>query len=265
MKNLRMAQKLGLLVCLLLIITVIVAVVGAMQLSAFNTQVRNLVNVTASGLEKVFQLRTRILQSIRWEKSSALTSDDADSLKFVETAREQIKEANDLRTALAQILEQGKFELERRQLDDFNRHWDAFQATMKKVLELSLENTNTKATRLIEVDLTKHVKDFSGLAKSLEQAAEQEFKAAEVAKDPAKMARSLRRFHEASRLRDLMETLRWTVYTHNAASDDQVLNQLDSDVRQIQDRLATTFESLLEVADERDKGEVKRYQSIMNG
>ncbi|MFN5328928.1 MAG: methyl-accepting chemotaxis protein, partial [Planctomycetota bacterium] len=46
---------------------------------------------------------------------------------------------------------------------------------------------------------------------------------------------------------------------------DQVLNQLDSDVRQIQDRLATTFESLLEVADERDKGEVKRYQSIMNG
>jgi methyl-accepting chemotaxis protein len=264
-KNLRMAQKLGLLVCLLLIITVIVAVVGAMQLSSFNTQVRNLVNVTATGLEKVFQLRNRILQSIRWEKSSALSSDDADSLKYAEKAREQIKEANDLRTALAQILEQGKFELERRQLDDFNRHWDAFLATMKKVLELSLENTNTKATRLIEVDLTKHVKDFSGLAKSLEQSAEQEFKAAEVAKDPTKMARSLRKFHEASRLRDLMETLRWTVYTHNAASDDQVLNQLDSDVRQIQDRLATTFESLLEVADERDKGEVKRYQSIMNG
>lgn len=134
MKNLRMAQKLGLLVCLLLIITVIVAVVGAMQLSSFNSQVRNLVNVTATGLEKVFQLRARILQSIRWEKSSALTNDDADSLKFVEKAREQIKEANDLRTALAQILEQGKFELERRQLDDFNRHWDAFQATMKKFL-----------------------------------------------------------------------------------------------------------------------------------
>ena len=171
MKNLRMAQKLGLLVCLLLIITVIVAVVGAMQLSSFNTQVRNLVNVTASGLDKVFQLRNRILQSIRWEKSSALSTDDADSLKYAEKAREQIKEANDLRTALAHILEQGKFELERRQLDYFNRHWDAFQATMKKVLELSLENTNTKATRLIEVDLTKHVVQVAAAAAAAAAAA----------------------------------------------------------------------------------------------
>lgn len=263
MKNMRMAQKLGLMVGLLLLITVIVAVVGTMQLSAFNTQVRGLVNVTASGLEKVFQLRNRILQTIRWEKSSALTDDDADSLRFVEKAREQIKEANDQRAALAQILEQGKFEQERRQLDELGRNWDHFQGIMKRLLELSLQNSNVKAMRLIEVDLTRHIREFNQLVKSVEHLADQEAKASDMTKDAAKAVRALKKYQEAARLRDLLDTLRWQLVSHNRSSDDQTMSQLDADVRQTQERLASTLDALLEMADDRDKSELKRYQAAL--
>ena len=84
MKNLKMAQKLALLVTLLLVITVVVASVGIYQLSEFNSRMQQVVNVTAKALENAFKVRNRILQVIRHEKSSVLSTEDNESIRFAE-------------------------------------------------------------------------------------------------------------------------------------------------------------------------------------
>ena len=263
MKNLKMAQKLALLVTLLLLITVVVASVGIYQLSEFNSRMQQVVNVTAKALENAFKVRNRILQVIRHEKSSVLSTDDNESIRFAELAKGQIKEANDFRIALTNYLDKALYNQERGKLDEFNRHWDEFQRVQENLLKISVQNTNSKAWRLIDGELTKKLGEILGISHDIIKSADNEARTAEQAKDIGKLMRALRRHQTASRMIEKANKLKLLLIAHNVETEEVDMNKLDSEILQLQEQLRKTLDDIAETVDEKDRGDARRLNGLL--
>lgn len=258
MKNLSMAWKLAVLVSMLLLITIVVAGVGAFKLSLFNSRTRQMVDVTSKALEHAFKVRNRILQVIRHEKSSVLTQDDGESARFADLARGQIKEANDFRASLAQVLDKASYAQERSQLDDFNRHWDEFRRVQEKLLAIAVLNSNIKAWKIIEGDLARNLEEIGAFCRDQQKSAEADGRASDLAKDASKGLKALRRHQAASRLQDATDKLRLILVSHNLATDDQEMNNLDRDVHELQGRISKSIDEVAELAEDKDRADIGR-------
>jgi methyl-accepting chemotaxis protein len=263
MKNLKMAQKLALLVSLLLLITLVVAGVGIYQLSEFNSRMQQIVKVTAKALENAFKLRNRILQVVRFEKSSVLTTEDGESIRFAEMAKGQIKEGNEFRATLSNLLDKALYNQERVILDEFNRSWDEFQRIQDKLLKLSVQNSNSKAWRLIDGELTKKLVEISAICHDIDKSADIEAKAAEQGKDIGKLMRAMRRHQAASRMQDHLDKLKLLLIAHNMETDELDMTKLDAEVLQIHDRLRKTLEDVAETVDEKDRADARRVNGLL--
>lgn len=263
MKNLKMAQKLALLVSLLLLITVVVAGVGIYQLSEFNSRMQQVVNVTAKALENAYKVRNRILQVIRHEKSSVLTPDDGEAIRFADLAKSQLREGNDFRAVLSQLVDKALFNQERALLDEFNRHWDEFQRIQENLLKLSVQNSNIKAWRLIDGDLTKKLDEIGIFCRDIDKSADAEARAADQAKDISKLMRALRRHQAAAHLQDLVDKFKLLLISHNVETDDLDMNKLDAEIMQVQDRLRKALEATSDLMEEKDRADMRRVQALL--
>ena len=247
----------------LLVITVVVASVGIYQLSEFNSRMQQVVNVTAKALENAFKVRNRILQVIRFEKSSVLTTNDGESIRFAELAKGQIKEGNDFRAALSNLLDKSLYNQERALLDEFNRHWDEFQRVQENLLRLSVQNTNSKAWRLIDGELTKKLSEILGISHDIIKSADSEARATEQAKDIGKLMRALRRHQTASRMIEKANKLKLLLIAHNVETEEVDMNKLDSEILQLQEQLRKTLDDIVETVDEKDRGDARRLNGLL--
>jgi hypothetical protein len=94
------------------------------------------------------QIRLALVSASEAEKSAVLATNDDDSKKFAEEARTATALAEKKRAELAPLIETGGTQREKDVLAQFSDAFAKFQRLEKELLDLTVRNTNVKATAL---------------------------------------------------------------------------------------------------------------------
>jgi methyl-accepting chemotaxis protein len=109
---------------------------------------RHLDEVTLRDDELCTDMRVQLLVAVRAQKNSVISTDDAESRRFADTARAASQELERLRQELVSRRGADPSMVIRGELENFNRNWLDYQAIEKTILDLAVQNTNTKALKL---------------------------------------------------------------------------------------------------------------------
>jgi methyl-accepting chemotaxis protein len=254
-KNLTLATKIGILVAVLVLTILAVALVGVNELAQVNDHLRKIVEVNGKAVETASELRLELLAAVRAEKNCVISPDDKQSADFANQSREHAANVNKLRVEVSRLISSDPASTERQELDEFNSSWRKYQEAQKEVLRLGMLNTNPKAAALINGDVQRIVLSTRDFEYGLLDSAEKDLGSADAAKDPARLARQLKKTRLAARLiahtAGVINRLNALVYS----ADDKDQNRLDGEIEAFLKDIDAELKQLPPTLDETEKGE----------
>jgi methyl-accepting chemotaxis protein len=147
-RHLKLGYKMSILVAVLVVTALCIAGAAFVGLQQVSERERHLDAVTMKDDELCTDMRIHLLNAVRSQKNAVISSDDSESRKFVEAARASSQELERLRQELVRRRGSDASMAIRGELESFNRNWLDYQAAEKAILDLALQNTNTKALKL---------------------------------------------------------------------------------------------------------------------
>lgn len=155
MKNLKLGYKMTVLSAILMGAIVAVALVAVNQLSRLNAQVRQLVDRTIAKREALDHLHTALLASVRSQKNSVISADDAEAKTFATASQSSAGEARSSLEELERLVAADRDEAQIAAVAALGKALDEYDRLNAETLDLSVQNTNAKAKRLINGDLKR--------------------------------------------------------------------------------------------------------------
>ena len=157
MKNLKLASKMLLLTTILIASVLVVAYVAIHRISGVSNQVRNLVDTTFAKVNRASEIHVKFLASIRAQKNAILSPEDETSRSFATTSRGFLTEARDTVSTLKQLVNKNLVDGQSNALDEFIKTLDKAEEINNTVLDLAVQNTNTKAKKILSGDLQRQI------------------------------------------------------------------------------------------------------------
>jgi len=154
-KNFKLATKMLLLTTILMSSAVIVAFVAVNRLSAVSAQLRQLVDSTIVKANDLSELHVKFLASVRAQKNSVLSPEDDTSKAYAAISRTSLTEARDVLGKLKELVTKDRIEKQSKVIDDIVRAFDKVESVHNAILDLSVQNTNVKARRLLSGDVQR--------------------------------------------------------------------------------------------------------------
>jgi hypothetical protein len=106
------------------------------------------------------QMKADLLRSVEAEKSAVLSESDEESEAFADQSLQAIAAVEANRIEFGKLIEISKNDDEMKTFHEFNRCWTEFQKTEQIVLDLAVQNTNIKASRLSQTEARDDVQRF---------------------------------------------------------------------------------------------------------
>jgi methyl-accepting chemotaxis protein len=156
-KNLKLTHKMLVLTIILMAAVLAVAYVAVNRLAVVNAQVRQLVDRTLLKGKEASDLQVKLLAANRAQKNSILTPDDERSKEFATASRASLSEARASFDKLKELVTQDHVEGQLAAVEALGKGFDAFQKVNNDALDLSVQNTNVKARRLLAGDIQRQV------------------------------------------------------------------------------------------------------------
>ncbi len=157
MKNLKLAHKMLVLTVLLMASVLVVAYVAVNRLDAVNAQIHELVDGTMLKSKLASDLQLKLLNSLRAQKNSILARDDERSKEFAAASRTGLTEARVLFDKLRGLITQGQAEGQLAAVEALGKAIDAFEKVNNDAPDLSVQNTNVKARKLLAGDVQRQM------------------------------------------------------------------------------------------------------------
>lgn len=231
MKNLRIGVKLGLVIGVLLLTAVAIAAVGLVQLRLLNQQIQGMVEVTAQQLDLMTRLRVRMMEAIRYEKNSILSTDDSESKQFAERANQAWNEVEEYRRKLMTALLLDDSPEEEKLMVDFNRNWEELRKMSKEILAQAALNTNTHATTLLYDPAQRRLELIRVALNQFLKQADREINDGQV-KEPAKLVALQQKTRLAGTVADRIAEIHRVLGQHINSLTDADMNRLDQQIRE---------------------------------
>jgi len=156
-KNLKLAHKMLVLTILLMASMLVVAYAAINRLEAVNAQIRELVDHTILKSKVSSDLQLKLLNSLRAQKNSILSRDDERSKEYATVSRTGLTEVRALLDKLKGLVAQEQGEGQLAAVEALGKAIDAFQKVNNDALDLSLQNTNVKARKLLASDIQRQM------------------------------------------------------------------------------------------------------------
>ena len=228
MKNLKLAHKMLALTVILMASILVVAYVAVNRLAGLNGQVQQLVDRTILKRTVESELYVKVLAGLRAQKNSILSPDDERSKEYATASRTSVTDARALFDKLKAAITEGKVEGQSAAAESLGKAIDAFQKVNNEALDLSVQNSNVKARKLLSGDMQRetnilaaHFQKWVGVVTSKENPT-----AADVAR-----LKTLYELHTA-----LLE-LHPTTIKHIESSNDGEMTALEKKLAELQDRI----------------------------
>lgn len=263
MGNISVRTKMAILVGIMAAATLIVAIVGSVQLRHTNIQMQELVNVTNRTVDLASQVRVELLSSIRSEKNAVLSPDEDRSASFAKDALEHNKLVDALLPDLQSLLIASLNADQRQPFEEFKLAWDACKTNQAEVLRWASLNTNVRARRLIHGQLREHIEIFERTLSAIQARLRKADAEQKADQDQA----SLRRMKEVESLtsRALVRIAQGvaSLQAHVETNKDAEMNQFDNAIVERLAAVDEALETLKPLVDEVDRIEIGQGQVEM--
>src|SRR6185312_10985599 len=156
-KNLKLAHKMLVLTIILMASMLAVAYVAVNRLAVVNAQIRHLVDRTILKGNEASDLQVKLLAGSRAQKSSILAQDDERSKEYATESRTSLNEARASFDKLKGLVTQDQVEQQLATVEALGKAIDAYQKLNNDALDLSVQNTNFKAKKLLAGDIQRQM------------------------------------------------------------------------------------------------------------
>ena len=262
MKNLPIGWKLAILVGSLLLATAAVALFSLTVLQRVNATVEEMVDSSAKALVSATRARNQMLRSVLAERSSLLEEREKESTVLANQARDYNSKTEKFLSELEATLNRSKSASERRSFDEFKRAWTDMVKTQAKVLELTVQNTNTKASAILNGELEDLLSRARSFLSAQSQSA-QKFLAAWDGKDPEKARREIGRLRVALICLNQIDRLRIYLADHIESLDPASMSKIEERLEQILVDMETSLRELADHLQETERGDLRTVQSML--
>jgi methyl-accepting chemotaxis protein len=246
----RLRTKIGIVIAVLAATAVAIAAVGIHQLGTVNSQLQNLVEVTAREIDLCERMRLELLQAIRAEKNSILSVKDEDSREHAEEAAKAAAAVNRYRQELSRMLDQHASSESRANLAEFNRAWEDFQKIEKQLLALSVQNTNIKATALANSQGLDKVRALVDALNALLGLLDKEVA---EAKEPAQLSKAYKKVRLAGATQYQVLLMDQTLDLHVAGATDEEMSRFEVQLKAQEKEIDANLAQLAEGAEPRER------------
>jgi methyl-accepting chemotaxis protein len=161
MKNFKLASKMFLVSMILMVSIVVVAYVALDRLAAVNTQVRQLVDTTMAKTAMASEIYVQFLVSVRSQKNSVLSPDDEFSKTNATLSRTSMTDARNLAGRLRDQIAKDRNDAQLVAIDNVRKALESSEIVHNSVLDLSAQNTNVKAKKLLSTDIRRLIENLS--------------------------------------------------------------------------------------------------------
>ncbi|SIO40789.1 Methyl-accepting chemotaxis protein [Singulisphaera sp. GP187] len=228
MKNLKLAHKMLASTLILMASMLAVTYVAVTRLTAVNSQVRQLVDQTIVKRTLETELHVKLLSSNRAQKNSILSPNDEQSKEFAAASRASMVDARTILEQLKELIAAEKNVGQSAAVEALGKAIDGYQKLNDEALELSVQNSNVKARKLLAGDIQRqmdilaaHFRKWVGAVPSKE---------APSAADVARL-KTLYEIHTA-----LLE-LQPNTTKHIESSNDEEMTAQEKKLAELQDRI----------------------------
>ncbi len=262
MKNLPIGWKLTALVGILSLATAVVAVFSLSTLQGVNSTLEEMVDTTSKGLVSAARARNQMLQSVLAERTSLFEERDKESLALANQAREANAKTKEFMGQLETALNHSRNSTERRVFDEFRRAWNEMIKNQAKVLDLTVQNSNTKAAAILAGDLQDLMNRARSACQALAQSARKFFTTWD-GKDPEKVRKEIDRFQVSMSNLNQLDRLKISLGDHIAALDNPTMLKIEDRVDQGIADLEKGFRDLGENLPESEKGDLRAILALI--
>ncbi|QDU61154.1 Methyl-accepting chemotaxis protein 4 [Planctomycetes bacterium Pan216] len=237
MKHWRLSIKMGLLIGVLVLTSMMIAGVGIYGLDSVNKQLVRVVGDTLEKLRLSTEIRTRLLEQIRAGKNAILSEDDEQSRRYKKRAEAERETIDKTLADLELLLEADGEDQQRKYLAEFKASWDELKEQDREMLELAIQNSNLKATDLHQNESYETLKGFqealSGVRRHVESTQPRPIEATQTTSG----AKTPDRFEELAEAQ--VNILRWHGLQafHIDALTSRSMDELEGRMKLLQDRI----------------------------
>jgi methyl-accepting chemotaxis protein len=250
------------LIAVLILTTLSLAGAGYLGFRQVNERADHLSNVTNKDNDICTDMRMQLVYAVRAQKNAVISSKDEESRKFAEQARAASKEVERLRQELVNRRGSDPSMVIRQELEAFNQNWTEYQKAEETVLDLAVQNTNTKALKLCFGVALEQVNAYEGALDAVLR--QDEKRLGELKSDPMATAKLLRQML-------LVESIKVAVLSFhielaafaNAASSE--VSQLEQEVAKHQQSRDAYVAELTKTIDEKDQALLDRALALREG
>jgi methyl-accepting chemotaxis protein len=262
-RNLKLGYKMSVLVAVLVLTALCIAGAALLGIRQVREREQHLDSVTIKDDELCTDMRIQLLIAVRAQKNAVISSDDTESRRFAEAARAASLELERMRQELVSRRGGEKATMAiRSELESFNRNWLDYQAIEKTILDLAVQNTNSKALKLcFGTGLEQVIAYEAGLEVLLKQLEKRQNEAKADAPAAAKLATQVR-LVEAIRTEVLMFHIQIAAFANSTAAE---LAQREEQVAKAQQARDSYIAELTKNLDETDRPLLDRALAVREG
>ena len=240
MQHLRLRSKMALVIGILVLTAVAIAVVGILQLRSLNSRVQKVVDVSVKKQSHGYQMQLDLMRAIRAQKNSIISVKDDESKAYASAARKFADDVNHSRAELGKLVDQTGHPDEKECLADFDRDWKEFLSKENEALNLATQDSNYKASQLLNGRMAERAKRSRRITPMLSQAD------AEIADkpDPGRVTAIYQKSRQLADVLVQLKELHRLLARHIEAADDQEMSTLEAQLKAAEQAVDTGLASL---------------------
>ncbi len=264
MKNLGIGWKIGVLMLVVLVTDVFRAIMGLNQVSRVNEHIQQLVDVLVRNVELVNQIKNHVVNSLRMEKNSVIAPRAEESATFAALARKDLDKAFATRQEIVAAFDGSGTEI-KGAVDELSRSLDELKISQEQILDLSVQNTNSKALELLEGKIKPQLEAFRASLVGLRDRFDRDATGGPSGDAGLeKRAKSHKKAMLAAKVAALTLDLELLLIFHIYQADEAVMARMD---RKIETTLRSWEESqkaLLAILEDNELGDITRFSAILD-
>jgi hypothetical protein len=223
-----------------ILVTLIVLVLLGIKFHGENLRLEDALGNTIRKSELLSDIKANLLKSVEAEKSAVLADTDEASKIFADQSLQATAAANEDLHKLHRLVEEGRISEEVKLLGEFDNCWTEFQKIDQVLLELAVQNTNIKATKLSYTEgcgaMTRFEQGLGDLIKA----------SLAVAEERQIVGLAFQAF-------SAMQKIHCLEAPHILASSDQQMDEIEGEMRSAAEQVRISLKTLDSLVNEKGK------------
>lgn len=257
MRNLPLGGKIGLVIAVQIVIMLALVWTNFRQMHLLHDKMLRAFDVAIPKRGAALRIRALLLDAIRLEKNAVLSTSDKESQEFADQSSRVLDQIEEQKRELAKLIEQEATPREQDQRNALEGHWEKFKQVHKQMMDLAVQNTNYKASRLLEEEILERMNTFRSALTTLLQQVDREAAKADTDKSPGRLLALQKRSRQLSSALSDVQDLYRLLDAHITASVEQK-TVLETQRRALDKEVDSLLQEVETSLDERDRSSLDR-------